>query len=157
MPVAASASIGGGLTIDLTFRGACDVGGFLKVDNPTGGFVVFEHPYDWSANQKIHQEIGSTPIADPGDRLVLRLIASDHQTILFRSDSFPHHGDESARIYEFRATLDCSRIPYQIVMSDSAVAPPRPMSWMTMLGLTGLFAAVVLASVARRRRMLRAS
>jgi hypothetical protein len=152
-PVGASATIGGSLTVKLTFQGGCDVEGFLEIDNPTGHFVVFEHWYRWSDNQPVQQVVGSNPIADPGDRLLLRLFAPDHRSVLFASDAFTHAGDMSATKYSFRATLDCSTIPYRVFMSDTAVAPPRIVSGLTLMGWIVSMVAVALAYAAKSRQI----
>lgn len=134
-PAAALATVGGHLSVTLSFTGSCEGSGYVEVENVSGDFVVLDRQVAWSASQPVDVRVGSAPTADPGDRLLLRLFAADHDTILFESDAFAHSGDERAYVSEFNAVLDCSRVPYQVVMSDTAVAVPGAPAWLTSIGL----------------------
>jgi hypothetical protein len=142
IPIPAFANVGGGMTLDMTFHGSCDVDGYIEVDNTSANFVVFENQDHWSATQPIHHELGATSIADPGDRLVLRLFASDHATVLFKTDDFTHHGSEAAYFSDFIAGLDCSVVPYRLVMSDTAMPAVPSTAFLSLiawlLALVGL-------------------
>ncbi|HET7583178.1 MAG TPA: hypothetical protein VFL75_10565 [Candidatus Limnocylindria bacterium] len=136
--------MGGQLSVKISFRGPCEAQGYLQVDNKSGDFVVLDKAFEWSATQPIRQVIGATPIADPGDRLLLRLFAADHSTVLFKSDSFSHSGDESGYFSNFTALLDCSTTPYQAVVSDTAMSDPGR-DWLTPVGIALSVAAVGMA------------
>jgi hypothetical protein len=70
---------------------------------------VLEEQVVWSADALVHTGTNG-PSADPGQRLVLELIADDGTTV-FRSDRFAYSGSEVAGFWDLSATLDCSTTP----------------------------------------------
>ena len=154
VPATAFANVGGGMTLDIAFAGSCDQHGYLEVENTSAKFVVYERRHHWSAARSIHRKVGSTPIADPGDRLVLRLFASDHATVLFESDAFAHSGTAAAYFSSFRASLDCSTRPYRALLSDTAIADPRPAAGLSAIGWLAVALAIAFGSGRLRRRAL---
>ena len=137
----AVAAIEGSLDVELRFAPGCQGSGSIRVTNTTLDFVVLEEKVSWSADASI--EVGTNgDSAAPDQHLVFPLQAEDGTTI-FRSDRFAFSGSEVQGHWEFMATLECSTVPYQVVLSDTAlpmlIAPRKIGIVGAVLALGGVF------------------
>lgn len=125
---AAAADIEDSIYIAVDFRGSCQVQGFFQVKNLTQGGVLLDAPAAWSQDEPLI----STWFGGVSGSSVyqLTLLDADHETQLFRSTAFVHHAQGA----DFRALLDCSTTPYQVLMSDTALPRPRATPALTAIG-----------------------
>lgn len=136
------------IDINLEFRGSCEVQGFIQVVNLTQGGVLLDEPGAWSQGERLFSTwIGGLSLSNRVYQLTL--FDADHETQLFRSTAFVHHAQGS----DFSARLNCSSIPYQELMSDTAM--PRP-DWVpaTAVAGSGLILLGCFLIVLRARRSL---
>jgi hypothetical protein len=133
--------IDGSLIAIIAFHGACASTGNVEVENMSlrPRAIDVQEPVRWSQQRELR--VGGVMVANPGDRVVVRLLTADRQTVFYETDALVATG--TRREYNLRlvADVDCSSIPYQVIPDTSMPDRLRrlPEVALNLLSLSAVF------------------